>query len=261
MKLIDKVKSTPSILADFATPPYKVQVEAIKADPTVIRYIRNPNPKIQTLAVQRGGWAAYNLIENPCRQAQVALVQRRPADVRKLPYDEDLIAQAIRIHPEVVMRYKTLPYWLQKLAIETSKKKTDVMFLIKNPHPTLLKEYLAENPNLFSAFDQLPLEVELDLINACPDINSMVYKFSGFRNPSIAIQNHYVRAILAQATRANRIIDTYWWKNVSNKIDDELKFRIIELVNWASMTGTVGQQLKKLVTGSPELESALTLML
>lgn len=259
MKLIDKVKIDPSIMRQFSTPPVDIQKAAIKADFKSIRYIKNPNQEIQCFAVKLGGLEAYKLINNPCYDAKKILAAVQPMKIsRHIKVDEALMEIAIRANTDCVATFKEMPYRLQKLARDLSKP-VELINLIIDPHPDLVREYLKEK-NRISILKSVPPDVELEYLNNSKSFKHVISYFSQLRNPSLIAQKHYVSMVIAMARRENETLPPDVWKGVSNRVDDDMKYEILHTVDLSKNIERTMGDLRRIFRGNDALMSALTLM-
>lgn len=262
MKLIDKVRQNPSLLGSYSTPPFAVQRAAVESDPKSIRYIHNPRPEIQAQAVLNGGITAYKLIENPSLEAKKALIKVNPEYVTSVACgDESLYEYAIRCDPLIITDLKKQPYRLQALALSLVRSPSTVIFDIPDLHENLVMQHLSTRPGDYSKFKNLPLLIELDLINQAKTVSNLESIFTMMRNPSTACQNRYVRVMVVLSTRQQaNISNSKWWSGLSNRIDDSLKYELLRLVNYDNLSNFYRTRLKEIMEGTPELLTALTIL-
>lgn len=259
MKLVDKVKQTPSLMSQFSTPPVAVQRAAITADFTTIKYVRNPSQEIQCLAVEKGGLTAYKLISNPCYEAKKVLAKQQPMVIsRNLKMDETLMEIAIRANTDSVATFHDIPIRLQRLARELAGA-VEIINIIKNPHPDLVRDYLSEG-NRVGSLAYLPNDIELEFLNNSKCFKDVLTRFRELRNPSLIAQSHYVKMLFAMAKREKETIPYDAWKKVSSRIDEALKYEIFESIDFSKMNLTLMANLRSIFRGCDPLTSALTLM-
>jgi len=260
VKLIDKVKKDPSLLRDYSTAPIAVQRAAIEADFNSIRYIKNPNQEIQCLAVRRGGITAYKLINSPCYDAKKVLAEMQPMKINKnIAVDETLMEIAIRANTDCVATFRTIPYRLQKLARELSKP-VEIINIIKDPHPDLVRDYLSEN-NRINSLNSVPPDVELEHLNRAKNAQEVYSLYGQLRNPTLVAQKHYVKMILAMSKRENMpFVSIASWRNVSGRIDEDLKYEILQNTNMAELDQRTMPILRSVFRGNETLMNALTIL-
>lgn len=263
MKMIDKVRSDPSILRNYSTPPIDLQRAAIDADPSSIRYINNPRPEIQELAVRKGSLMVYKLINAPSRLAKMALLNIMPKYIAAIgTEDEDLVELAIRKEPSVVVKLRNLPYRLQALAIELANRPQDFIGQIDNIHPDLVIDHLSKRPDDYQKFNRIPVQAEIKIIDDIQLSQKLVTVFNNMRNPSIVCQNYFLRKLFAITDHSFNFSLLPWWRNLSKYIDREFKMEMIARV--ASEIEMFTQQAQKrfyeILSNEPDLITALTIM-
>lgn len=258
MKLVDKVRLDPSIMRNYSTPPINVQRAAITADFNTIKYIKNPNSEIQCLAVEKGGLAAYKLIVNPCYEAKKTLAKYQPMIIsRNVKLDETLMEIAIRANTDSVATFQDIPLRLQRLARELSA--VELINIIRRPHPDVIRDYLKQNHRIGS-LPYVPPEVELEYLNKSKCFKDVIVRFREFRNPSLIAQKHYVRMVFAMAQRENETIPYDAWNRVSSRIDEDMKYEIMQNIDLARLHPSTIDHLRRIFSGCTPLQSALTLL-
>lgn len=257
MRLIDRVKQNPALLAGFATPPKTIQEAAINANPNSIRYIRNPSNKIQILAVSKGGVDTYKLISAPTYQAKMELVKKNPRSIMVVGYDYDELNKiAIEKDPSLIVHMSNPSYQIQKLVLE---KKSNYVSRIRNPHPDIIKEYLKEFPRRYDEFQSIPYSIEIEILKKYERTrNELVSAFNRFRNPTPSLQEYYIKRMSFYKSKPFNYGDMV---RLTNRISDHCKEILMQNLDFSVYGPETFNILKEIFEGNDELSSILTIVM
>jgi len=129
------------IITYIPNPTEKVQLLAIKKDPSSIEYIKNPTEEMQLLAVKQN-YKAIKYIKDPTEKAQLLVIEKGPSLIKYITNPTEKVQLlAIKENPFSIKYIKNPSEKVQLLAVKTNYY---VDKHIKNPTEKV-KEYVRKN--------------------------------------------------------------------------------------------------------------------
>jgi DNA gyrase inhibitor GyrI len=126
------IKADPLVMQFIKDPNEKVQLTAVNQHGSAIQYIKNPSEQVQMAAVNRTG-TAIHYIENPSEQVQLAAVKKNESAIQYIENPSEQVQLAAVKNDGIIIQHIKNPS--EQVQLAAIKAGVYAIEYIKNPTP------------------------------------------------------------------------------------------------------------------------------